>query len=527
VNVVETQRLLVQALRDHLARKARDPAARVIETHISFVILAGRHAYKIKKAVDLGFLDFSTLALRRRYCREELRLNRRQAPTLYLDIVEVRGDERRPRVGGTGAVLEYAVRMARFPDGEQLDRVLAAGRLQEAQVDQIAGAVADFHAAAPHAPAGTPYGRLAAVRAPMTQNFEQLAPCVPGGLTAPELERLRDWTLRQLTALRGAIAARRRAGFVRECHGDLHLANMAWHDGALVVFDCIEFSAPLRWIDTASDLAFLLMDLDHRGHPELAARLLNGYLSRSGDYGALAVLDLYRVYRALVRAKVACIRASQAPVKAAAASRSEVRELAQLALGYAARRAPVLVITSGVSGSGKSWLAARLCAHMPAIWLRSDVERKRMAGLAATGRSRSGLGAGLYSARMNRRTYTRLRQLAGRALAAGHSVVVDAAFLRRADRAAFATLAERAGCAMHILQLEAPAPVLEKRITERANTGRDPSEATTGVLRRQLAARENLSAAERARAIRIDTRQAPDITALAKRLQSGRARHSL
>lgn len=516
MNAVDTQRQLAQHLRDHLARKARDPDAQLIETHISFVILAGRHAFKIKKPVDLGFLDFSTLALRRRFCREELRLNRRLAPDLYLDVVEIRGDPHHPHLGEPGPVLDYAVRMVRFPHREQLDRVLADGRMREDQIDRMAGAVAGLHGRAPRVSPQSPYGRLAAVRAPMLQNFEQLEPCVPAGLTAAEHARLRDWTTARLAALRHVLAARRRAGFVRECHGDLHLANMAWHENALVVFDCIEFSAALRWIDTASDLAFLLMDLDHRGRPELAARLLNGYLSASGDYGALAVIDLYRVYRALVRAKVACIRAGQDP---RGPGQAEVHALAQLALRYATGRAPVLVLTSGVSGSGKSWLAAQLAAQLPAIWLRSDVERKRLAGMAATGRSRSGMNRGLYTPGMNRRTYTRLRRLATQGLDAGHSVVVDAAFLRRADRAAFADLAARTGCGFHILHTDAPAPVLAQRITRRARGAGDPSEATVEVLHRQLASREMLSGPELQYSFEIDTTRTVDIGAIVARMR--------
>jgi len=514
----------VHRLRDRLARLHRDPDARVIETHISFVILAGAHAWKIKKAVDLGFLDFSTLARRHRFCREELRLNRRLAPTLYLDVVAVCGTPQDPHLGEPGPVLEYAVYMARFPDDEQLDRVLSRGALDPDACRQIARQVAAFHAGAPRARAATPYGALTAVRAPMMENFEQLAACVPTALSRATLNALRTWTRAELDRRRGALRSRKRAGHVRECHGDLHLANMAWHHDELVVFDCIEFSPDLRWIDTASDLAFLLMDLDHRAQPTLAAHVLNTYLAHTGDYDALAVIDLYRVYRALVRAKVACIRARQSPGTPDAAAVAEVRELVALARGYTRRPPPVLVITCGVSGSGKSWLARQVAAQVPAIWLRSDVERKRLAGLDPHSRTDSAPGQGLYSARMTQRTYARLRALSRTALASGHSVVVDATFLTAAERAGFLELAQRARIPVRILATEAPETVLRERVRERAARGQDPSEADEAVLDRQLAARQPFTRAERTRVIAIDTHAPLDTGALVRRLRAARRR---
>ncbi|MDX1594699.1 MAG: phosphotransferase, partial [Gammaproteobacteria bacterium] len=303
---------LIQALQD--ASRFDHPVERfeVLETHVSWVLLTGPYAYKIKKPVDLGFLDFSTLAARRHFCEEELRLNRRLAPRLYRDLVALTGSPDDPRLGGPGEPFEFAVRMVQFPQEALLDRVLTRGALTGRHVDALARMIAAFHAVAAVAGDDRPHGEPDLVFHPVRENFVQIDPLLDEPVERARLERLRDWSIQRYHASRGLLVERKAGGFVRECHGDLHLGNLLLDGEGVTAFDCLEFSPALRWIDVQSDLAFLLMDLvEHQANP-FAHRLLDGYLAESGDYGGLALQPFYQVYRALVRAKVAAIRGAQA-----------------------------------------------------------------------------------------------------------------------------------------------------------------------------------------------------------------------
>jgi len=475
-----------------------------LETHISHVFLAGDRAYKLKKPVNLGFLDFSTAERRLEFCREELRLNRRLAPELYLGLVAVTGTPDQPRLGGTGPVLEYLVEMRRFDQQARLDHCVLTPEL----VDRLAARLVAFHASLAPAPADSPYGTPEAVLAPMLENFRQIrapsfwAKCQAG------LDRLEDWTLARWRALSPVISQRRAEGRVRECHGDLHRGNIALIAGEPLFFDALEFAPPLRWIDTASELAFLLMDLQEAGAGPLARRLLNAYLEGSGDYGALQVLDLYQVYRALVRAKVLAIRLGQgglSPEESTADHQACAGYLA-LAQGYTRThmRRPRLLLTCGLSGSGKSQLAFRLREALPLIHLRSDLERKRLFGLAPRAQSGSPLGGGIYTPAASERTYERLRELAGMILDCGYDVLVDATFLRRDQRRPFRELAAVRGTGFAFLVMEAPVERLRERVAARLAAGADPSEAGLAVLERQIHTREDLDADERRQALIID-----------------------
>ncbi len=444
------------------------------DTHISSVLLAGDYAYKLKKPVDLGFVDFSTLQRRQHFCREELRLNARFAPDLYLGVVDIAGPPERPRIGGPGPLLEPAVRMHRFPQDALLSAQLAAGQLSGARIDSLAAALAAMHDEAPVATAGEPWGTPDAVLAPALENLRTLEPA-PAGLPGAELAAVDRYTRETGAALMPAFRERRAQGHFRECHGDLHLDNLLWWRDRVQAFDAIEFSPALRWIDTASDLAFTLMDLEFRGAPRLARRLLSAYLERTGDYAALQVLGFYRVYRAMVRAKVAALQGK--PEAAGYLALAEVRT-------HPGR--PALVLTHGLSGSGKSRAALALVEAFGCIRLRSDVERKRLLGLAAQQRTGSGLEQGAYTPDMSRRTYRRLAALADAALAGGYSVVVDAAALKAWQRREILSVGRRREVPCAVLALEAPREELERRLRRRAAKGRDASEADLSVLRHQL-----------------------------------------
>lgn len=505
---------LIQALQDAALYDHPVAGFRVVETHISWVLLTGSYAYKIKKAVDLGFLDFSTLERRRFFCEEELRLNRRLAPALYRAVIPITGTAQHPRLGGAGAPIEYAVKMVQFEPAAQFDRLLAAGRLTPELLARFAAGLARFHSAIARATVADTYGTPTAVSAPVEENFAHIH--LPPSFTAEDaiLSELHDWSARAHARLRPLLERRKADGFIRECHGDLHLGNITLYQGEPTAFDCLEFNDRLRWIDVMSEIAFLVMDLDEHGHSDLGLRFLNEYLHHSGDYEGLALLRYYQGYRALVRAKVACIRLRQTGA-AEPAAWDGVRAYLRLAQDYTRPRPRALVITRGVSGSGKSTHTSGLPARCGMIRIRSDVERKRLFGLAPEARTQSGLDVDLYSRDAGARTYRRLAEIAAAIIDAGFTALVDATFLTCAQREQFRTLAAQLQVPFMILDFQATEARLRERVSARAQAGRDASEATLAVLERQLETREALTEDERAAAIAIDTGAPVDSVALA------------
>lgn len=468
----------------------------VLETHISWVILAGDFAYKIKKPVKLEFLDFSSLELRRHFCNEELRLNRRLAPELYLDVVPICGDRAAPVVGGDGEPIEFAVRMRRFPQEMLLSRLLQAGTLQSSQIDLLAREIAEFHAGIDRAETCSLWGTAESIRQQALDNLVALG-TIDDPAVETELQTLRAWTEREWERLRDTFGTRRLQGFIRECHGDLHLGNMVRLDERVVLFDGIEFSESLRWIDVQSDAGFVAMDLLDRGASAYARRFINAYLEQTGDYAGLSVLPYYIVYRALVRAKVAGIRMQQAGDESAARERSnsELRGYLNLALAYTLRATPVLAITCGLSGSGKTTGTQSLIEHEGMIRVRSDVERKRLCGLRAEQSAAAAPGAGIYATEISRRTYDRLADIARSAIAAGYPIVVDATFLKRAHRERFRQLADELCVPFRIISFEADEATLRSRVRARGRA--DASDADEAVLERQLSQFERLGDDER------------------------------
>jgi aminoglycoside phosphotransferase family enzyme/predicted kinase len=482
---------------------------RLVETHCAWVILTGQYVYKIKKPVNFGFLDYSTLEKRHYYCEEEVRLNRRFAPDIYLDVVTITGTPACPQPGGDGEVLDYAVRMRQFPDNGLLSQLAARHALDATHIDQLVHTVSDFHSNASRASAADSFGDPAHIHHWARENFQHIQPLLTPEDKPETVEQLRQWCDNEYAGLTGLLQARRASGAIRECHGDLHLGNITLIDGRVTPFDCIEFNPELRWIDTVSEIAFLLMDLDDYGQARFANRFLNGYLQATGDYAGLGVLRYYLVYRSMVRAKVAVLRRQQTEKESGDYNQAtaELRQYVDLALGYITHDHTVMVITYGLSGSGKSTVASDLCERSGLIQLRSDVERKRLAGLSATDSSESGAGTGLYTADKTANTYQHLGTLAKTVLAAGYSVVIDATFLKREHRDRFRALAAETGTPFLILECIADNSELERRILLRSAGKRDASEATLGVLHAQQRCDEPLEEDEQQYCLRIDTRQ--------------------
>jgi aminoglycoside phosphotransferase family enzyme/predicted kinase len=484
-----------------------------IETHISHLLLVGDYVYKIKKPIDLGFLDFSTLEKRRHCCKEELRLNRRQAPELYLDLVAIHGTPQQPSLLGDGETpIEYAVKMRRFQQRALLSETLP----NRSELAALARQIADFHQGLPACPGDADWGTPQAVMRPMEENFRQIRELKHPLLETERLESLQNWTENFMAGARSLLEERREAGMIRECHGDLHLGNITRFEGRLMPFDGIEFNPALRWIDTLSDLAFLLMDLQHRGLTQAAGQLLNAYLERTGDYAGLPLLPFYLLYRAMVRAKVCAIRLSQPGIDKGEADTvlDEYRRYLNLAESVTGHPPAALLLTHGVSGSGKSHVAGWLAEQLMAIRIRSDVERRRLFP-----ENDAELLERRYGTQATLTTYAHLRAMAKRLLRAGFAVIVDATFLKRSQRIPFFELAEMLDTPVLILDCRAPEALLQERIARRDAAGGDPSEADLSVVQMQLSSRESLDGREQRHALRIDSERFPPPGMMATVLQ--------
>ncbi len=502
MNTLSTHEVLVHSLLKPAAYPHAVDSVTCIETHISAVFLAGSFAYKIKKPVNFGFVDFSTLQKRKKYCEEESRLNRRLAPHIYLEVVPIFGPIEEPSFSGDGEPIEYAVKMRRFPQDQLLSELAENNHLDPALIIDLAERVADFHInAAERAPEASPLGCADSMHHWFNENFEQIERLVKDAPTLESLSALKVWGERQYKQNQDLLTIRKQAGFVRECHGDLHLGNIVAIDKVPVCFDCIEFNDDFRWIDTMNEVAFLLMDLDHRGYLQLACEFINRYLKITGDYDGLTLLNYYRVYRALVRAKVSLLK--QSPPY----DFSEFDHYLQLSLNYIKPAKPTLIITHGVSGSGKSYWSELISQEIGAIHIRSDIERKRLFGFSANQQTNASTMQGIYTRDITQKTYENLRNISALILNAGFSVIVDATFLLISDRSAFKSLAEQLDLQFFILAFSADDAMLRQRIQQRIIKNNDPSEANEEILNDQVKKIEKLSEEESANALIINNKK--------------------
>jgi aminoglycoside phosphotransferase family enzyme/gluconate kinase len=470
----------------------------ILETHISWVVLTGPFAYKIKKPVNLGFVDFSTLERRRYFCAEELRLNRRLAPDVYLDVVAITGTPEDPKVGGVTPAIEFAVKMKQFPQQSLLTHVLHHRQLLAAHIDGLAKQIADFHAVIQVAGAEIPFGSPDVLAKPVLANFHYLPAEASSLLGEDRIEALRHWTEREHDGHSEIFVKRKSEGFIRECHGDLHLGNMALINDCVVIFDCIEFNDTFRWIDVMSELAFIVMDLIDRGRPDFAYRLLNGYLEHTGDYEGLAVFQYYLTYRAMVRAKVAGIRLEQEE-KGGPESRiteNELKGYLELAERLSQPTQPSLILMHGLSGSGKTTIAQLILETMGAIRIRSDIERKRLFSLSPEARSERVSDFSIYGNDATERTYRQLEDLAEKILDGGFVVIVDATFLKATQRQQFQRLAERKQVPFLIFDVVSSKSTMQERVRKREESHLDASEATVTVLEDQIRHQEPFGSEE-------------------------------
>jgi len=488
---------------------------RMLETHISWVILTGNFAYKIKKPIKLEFLDFSSLERRKYFCDEELRLDRRWAAELYLDVVPICGSFEKPVVSGTGSPIEYAVKMLQFPQSAQLDAQLDAGLLVEADMVELAEMVARQHSlAAAYAQPSTEIA-FESVRHPMLENITHLK----SHISRDVLQNLSTWTDSNLQDLQTTLIQRQEDGFIRECHGDLHLRNLVRLPSGIAAFDCVEFSAELRNIDVISDVSFLLMDLVARERQDLGYLFLNRYLERTGDYSGMSVLGLYFVYHALIRAKIAAIRSVERTDEAdRLCDREEMTHCCSVARQWIEPRRPCLIAMHGFSGSGKTVLSQTLISRLPAIRVRSDIERKREYDLEETEGSDAGIDTGIYNPRARAGIYEKLAAAAETSLRLGQHLIADASFLKRKERRQFQELAKQLDADFVILDTRAEPDELLRRLRCRRADASDASEADADVLQYQYENAEPLDAEELEWTVAIATDADVDVGSIIKRI---------
>ena len=441
-----------------------------LQTHISHIFLTGGLVYKIKKPVDFGFLDFTTLTKRRYFCYQEVLLNRRLTKDIYLGVLKITNDRGRPVINGKGPVLDYAVLMKEMPQNRMMNRLLTENKVNEKDIRALVRILVPFYRQAKTGKGINPFGRIEIWVKNTEENFAETRPYVRRLVPARVYTRIVQWTRNFLTQEKELFKKRIREGFIRDCHGDLHSANICL-DKTPIIYDCIEFNHRFRYNDIACDLAFLAMDLDFNGHPELSDLLQREYVRRSGDHDLPRLFNFYKSYRAYVRAKIHSFTSegSGLSVKEKKNEIQSAKKYYQLADRYLQReRTPRLIVVFGLMGSGKTSLARALAAETGWSVISSDEIRKTIQGISPTARHWEPFGKGIYSEEMSRKTYLRMREQAGRLLRQGRSVILDGSYKRQAERLALIELARKTGARIRFIECRAPLKTIRQRLFQRA-----------------------------------------------------------
>ncbi len=491
--------ILIKALQNPALYPHPVSAFEVIQTHLSWVILTGHYAYKIKKPLNLGFQDFTTLEKRKYYCELEVILNKRLAPQIYVEAVPLFGNANQPQLQGQGDAFEYAVKMNQFPQSALLSNIVKEGKLSQTIVDDLAKETARFHIDAEVCSKEEIYGGPEVVYQPMLDNFSALKTLKASLPYIDDVNQIEAWTQVQYQSLKPLLAKRKANGFIRATHGDLHLGNIILLADKPVIFDCIEFNESFRWTDVMGDVGFFTMDLDHRQLSELSYLFLNKYFEQTNDYEGAVLLRFYQCYRAMVRAKVSALQLDQVSAENPLFNvlQKDLNDFLTLGNGYTQKPIPSLTITYGLSGSGKTLYTDKLMMTEHAIRLRADVIRKQLHGLAPLERPAPSTLSTLYSPEATQTLYQTLQIQARALIQSGQNVIVDATCLKQWQRQLFIDVANELKCPFKILSFEAPIEVLKQRLALRKLKANDASDADAAVLELQLSALQPLTAHEK------------------------------
>ncbi|WNZ48708.1 AAA family ATPase [Leptolyngbya boryana CZ1] len=452
----------------------------LIQTHVSYVFLTGDYVYKLKKPVNFGFLDYSTLEKRKHFCEEELRLNKRGAAELYLGIVPITQDGDKFVLDGSGEVVDHVVKMQQFPQETLLSAMYDRGELTEQHLLDLAKVLAAFHKSAPTNDYILSFGEVSQIRQAIDENYDQTVGYIGVAQTQEQFDQTKAYTDQLFAESAALFKSRVEHKFIRECHGDVHLRNICFWNNKILLFDCIEFNEPFRFVDTMFDVAYIIMDFDARNRRDLSNLFLNAYLEQSGDWEGLQVLPLYNSRQSYVRAKVTSFLLSDpsVPESVKAESKETARRYYRLSWEYTQPRQGKIVLMSGLSGSGKSTIASKLARETGAIQIRSDAVRKHLGGVALDEKG----DASLYSPEMTQKTYDRLLELGTTLASQGYTVILDAKYDRQALRTPVIEKAQAQGIEIEILYCDVPAEVLRDRVAQRQG---DISDADLDVLANQ------------------------------------------
>jgi hypothetical protein len=484
-------------------------SVRLVQTHISYVFITDRFVYKVKKPVNFGFLDFSALSKRRYYCEQEVELNRRLSPSIYIGVVPVVERNGRLFIGGKGKIVDYAVKMKKLPLDRLMSKLLREGKLSRAMMLNVAKAVARFHAEAAASAKISRFGKLAVVKRNTDENFQQTEKYIGVTITQEQFDAIREYTRRFYARKRELFEERIAQGRIRDCHGDIHTEHVCL-SAPPVIFDCIEFNERFRYSDTAADVAFLAMDLDYNGRSDLSAAFIDAYVMHSGDGGVLAVLDFYKVYRAYVRGKVISFLLDDRSIPEEERRKAAGRAQKYFSLAYEYARnanAPSLVIVCGLMGTGKSTVARALSENTGFEVLSSDSVRKKLARITEKEHRYVGYGSDVYSRHFTKLTYSEMLETAGKMLSRGESVILDACFPSRTQRLAAQKAARKNGAQFFCVELVCPESTVRKRLDKRFKRGTDSSDGRWELYHRQKSDFEKIEEFPRHEKTTGDTRK--------------------
>ncbi|MDD4873413.1 MAG: AAA family ATPase [Dehalococcoidales bacterium] len=461
---------MVQALLQPEIYPEPTKRVRLEQTQMSFVFLGDKYVYKIKKAVNLGYLDYTTLEKRKFFCEKEIELNQRLSTDVYIGVIPITKKDKKYAIGGTGEIVEYAVKMRKLPGERMLDVLLKENSVTDEMMPRLAARMADFHSKAATNSRINIFGSVDSIAHNNEENLSQMGKYIGRTLSRRQYQRIANFTRNFIKDNTPLFEKRIKENRIRDCHGDLHAAHICFENG-LIIYDCIEFNDRFRYCDVASEVAFLAMDLDHNGRADLARSFVKSYIVSSGDADMIKLLHFYKCYRACIRGKVSCFKLDDPYITPE--QRQEAEQAAtsyfDLACSYV-NSTPTLFITAGLTGSGKSALAEALAKRLGLVVLSSDITRKKLANIWVKEHCFEKYNTGIYSPEFSRKTYDTLFEEAKKVLSDGESVIIDAAFIKAAGRVTAKELAEEIKAKFFILECtldeETAKGRLERRLKE-------------------------------------------------------------